>query len=311
MSDYTDDYRLLGLAAGCSLQALKAARRRLIKTWHPDRFPNSGDEKRSAEERIKLVNAAFDRLIEHHRAFGSLPSAASAAVKSTPAPNANPKMPTAGSAPHAQRSDPPADRIGVPHEPIDRPRITPARNPIPWLIVFAAIAFLSESIVSDWIRVNRPPSEDTDNSKSITDEHDESLSRLPQSAPSVPDKNFTVGDTIDDVYAVQGPPSIAGRGVWHYGKSKVYFADGSVTAWENNPENPLHVTPPSVSRAQTATENRIFMIGSTKAEVRALQGTPLVETEASWDYGLSKVYFRDGRVVDWESSTTQPLKARK
>jgi hypothetical protein len=51
----------------------------------------------------------------------------------------------------------------------------------------------------------------------------------------------------------------------------------------------------------------VFDIGSTKDEVRSVQGTPVTETETVWDYGPSRVYFEHNRVVRWEASPLQPL----
>jgi curved DNA-binding protein CbpA len=73
MSNYSQDYRTLGVEPGCSVQSLKFARRRLVKLWHPDHFSAPGD-KHQAEHRIKEINTAFDRLIDYYRTFGVLPN---------------------------------------------------------------------------------------------------------------------------------------------------------------------------------------------------------------------------------------------
>lgn len=133
------------------------------------------------------------------------------------------------------------------------------------------------------------------------------LGQSPLLKPSV-DDYFTLGSTPSQVYAVQGVPTSTEPNVWHYGKSTVYFRDGAVHAWEQDPANPLRVS----LRPQVAQRNsRTFTIGSTKSEVRAAQGIPLVETDTMWDYGLSKVYFRNDRVISWKSSPLLPLKVRK
>jgi hypothetical protein len=50
-----------------------------------------------------------------------------------------------------------------------------------------------------------------------------------------------------------------------------------------------------------------FSLGSTKADVQAAQGTPTTMTDSVWNYGPSKVHFRDGRVVGWLASPSSPL----
>lgn len=54
-------YSILGLKPGASQAEVKQAYRKLVKTWHPDRF---GDRKLKleAEEKIKLINEAYNQL---------------------------------------------------------------------------------------------------------------------------------------------------------------------------------------------------------------------------------------------------------
>lgn len=47
--------------------------------------------------------------------------------------------------------------------------------------------------------------------------------------------------------------------------------------------------------------------GSTKQEVLAIQGQPLRKTETSWDYGLSRINFHNGKVTDWYENPMNPL----
>jgi hypothetical protein len=51
-----------------------------------------------------------------------------------------------------------------------------------------------------------------------------------------------------------------------------------------------------------------FDVGSTKNEVRAIQGTPVTETDSVWDYAPSRVFFERNRVIRWEESPMQPLR---
>jgi hypothetical protein len=53
-----------------------------------------------------------------------------------------------------------------------------------------------------------------------------------------------------------------------------------------------------------------FTVGSTKDEVLTLQGTPTRFSERVWEYGLSRVYFDNGRVTRWDEWPRDPLKAR-
>ena len=114
-----------------------------------------------------------------------------------------------------------------------------------------------------------------------------------------------LGSTPSEVFAVQGAPTHADDDVWHYGESRIHFAHNVVVRIEPHPHNPLQLA------ATTNALSNGFNLGSTKAEVRALQGRPLVETEAMWDYGNSRVYFRGDRVSGWHDSPYNPLKVAR
>ncbi len=53
-----------------------------------------------------------------------------------------------------------------------------------------------------------------------------------------------------------------------------------------------------------------FTLGSSKAEVQAVQGTPSRMDEGSWIFGSSRVYFKGDRVVGWQGSPGSPLNLR-
>jgi len=53
-----------------------------------------------------------------------------------------------------------------------------------------------------------------------------------------------------------------------------------------------------------------FTVGSTKNDVIRVQGTPGRITGTVFEYGLSKVYFENGRVESWRTDPSSPLKAK-
>lgn len=55
-------YELLGVAPGASAQELKEAYRDLAKVWHPDRFSHDPRLQQKAQEKLKEINEAYDRL---------------------------------------------------------------------------------------------------------------------------------------------------------------------------------------------------------------------------------------------------------
>jgi curved DNA-binding protein CbpA len=63
-----DHARTLGLPRWpASKRAVHRAYRSAAKLWHPDRFANDEAKIREAEERFKLLQAAYSELTEHNR----------------------------------------------------------------------------------------------------------------------------------------------------------------------------------------------------------------------------------------------------
>ena len=116
---------------------------------------------------------------------------------------------------------------------------------------------------------------------------------------------FTVGSTKEEVIAIQGTPDLFSETYFGYGYSNIYFKDGRVTGWHNSTINPL-----KVKLAAIPTNKIYFTMDSTVAEVAAIQGTPDSFTETYFRYGYSNIYFKDGRVTGWYSSTLSPLRVR-
>ena len=67
---------------------------------------------------------------------------------------------------------------------------------------------------------------------------------------------------------------------------------------------------PSGSVAQPYSMLQYFTVGSTKAEVLAVQGPPTLAEAHLWEYGGSRVYFRHDKVTRWEVWPRFPLKVR-
>jgi hypothetical protein len=57
-----DCYRTLDLNRHASDAEVKAAWRNLTKVWHPDRFAHDPDLQRSAEEKVKAINEAYETI---------------------------------------------------------------------------------------------------------------------------------------------------------------------------------------------------------------------------------------------------------
>lgn len=63
-NDLQDCYRTLELESGASWADVKRSYRELVKVWHPDRFAHEPALERKAQEKLKQINSAFERLEE-------------------------------------------------------------------------------------------------------------------------------------------------------------------------------------------------------------------------------------------------------
>jgi hypothetical protein len=295
-------YQTLGVEAGCGWPELRRAYQRQVREWHPDRYPVEHPAHLEANERIKAVNIAFDRLADHYRHHGRLPAASaplpSAAARTPPPETAPPAAaPSPDEAPH---HDEPTRDTGFSADwvPLDTaPHRPGGLRRMALVLATLAVAYWlwPTASISPWLEHSADPDERP----------------APPPASTTGARYFTTGSSLGDVYAVQGQPTRTEHGVWHYGTSRVYFEGGRVSRWEQDPRNPLRASlPPDMTAAADRTAPG-FTMGSTKAEVLAAQGRPMRDGDEEWDYGASKVYFDNGRVSGWQESYLNPLRVRR
>lgn len=111
---------------------------------------------------------------------------------------------------------------------------------------------------------------------------------------------FTIGSTRKDVQAVQGIPTAYSPDTFEYGASKVFFVGDKVVGWENAPLW-VHLNVQLRPAHSVDGTMHYFAKGSTKDEVLAIQGTPTAFSYNTFEYGASRIHFKDGRVTSWEN----------
>ncbi|HET7766960.1 MAG TPA: J domain-containing protein [Burkholderiales bacterium] len=285
MSDYSRHYAVLRVTHDIDWMALRARYKRLIGKWHPDRFPADGSERELAEEHSKQITIAYQALERYYRDHGVLPPM---------------ERPQAAVDPAASVARDAAAATGT---MADTPARGPAR-PVPGrrqraFIVLCSIVMASFAAYHYSDEGARALFGTNADSASL-DGRSEVPSRGDDTQQS---GGITEGSTLGEVYAIQGIPTLTEGDIWHYGKSTIRFAQGKVVSWTQHPDNPLRI-----ARDQPVElREGVFNVGSSKDEVRLIQGTPVSETETVWDYGTSRVYFEHNRVVRWEASPLQPL----
>ena len=96
MDDIFTCYRILDLEAGASLEEVKRSYRELVKVWHPDRFRGDPKLQAKAEEKLKWINLAYERL--------SKEPATGAAHRAASQPQPKPYPPRTGPKPRATQA---------------------------------------------------------------------------------------------------------------------------------------------------------------------------------------------------------------
>lgn len=66
MEDRTHFYKILGLELGASASDVKQAYRDLVRVWHPDRYAHDPRLQKKAEEKLKEINEAYEKIIEFY-----------------------------------------------------------------------------------------------------------------------------------------------------------------------------------------------------------------------------------------------------
>jgi len=342
MDDMKRYYETLELEPGASPEEVKRAWRDLAKVWHPDRFSHDPPLQQKAQEKLKEINKAYEKLSSYHAGSFQTTSSQQDSWSQT-------------SQSWTQSGGYQSDRSWTYQRPSasDTYERSLFSRIITVVIVGVVVVFLSRLInvpdkkdktpkpaqvpsverflkgrktqpsrTKDQVRyaypVERPAEKQKvkkiEPSPPVTKALDQKKTTPPISKPTehtktappiIPADSFTLGSTKDDVLAVQGKPDQDLTKQFRYGTSYVYFSRGRVTGW-NSESPPLKVK----IKASYSTSKTVLDIGSTMHEVIAIQGTPDYFSEGLFRYGTSYVYFSYRKVTGWKNGIP-PLKIKK
>jgi hypothetical protein len=136
------DYAVLGMPPGASMEELKTAYRDLVKVWHPDRFAGNPRLQRKAQEKLKEINLAYERLqsLSTSSASGAARGGKRTAERPAPPPPPPPHSET-GPASTSQAAD------GGPQRNSERLKATKPT----WLVLagLVAVALVSFSLLAE------------------------------------------------------------------------------------------------------------------------------------------------------------------
>ena len=97
---------MLELEPGASAEAVRAAYRDLVKVWHPDRFTHDAELQRKAQDRLREINLAYERLQE---AQGSGSECRASSTETNGPPHAQPRS-SSGDGAEGGPGEPPPDK---------------------------------------------------------------------------------------------------------------------------------------------------------------------------------------------------------
>lgn len=295
MDDYSASYAALGITSDTNWGTLRARYQRLISQWHPDRFSEDQAGKNFAEERSKEIIAAYQVLAKYRQEHGVLPPLEPIGDSVAQEPWRDADFTSDGVAFDAPAAAPAVDTGGAAPQTSGSTAKHWRRIALAVFIAFPVVFF------ADRYTTRRAPDVGTPDNP-VRSEAAETAP--PETARAQHGVGWIwVGSTVGDVYAAQGIPTSTEGETWHYGKSEVRFLRGKVISWNQHPDSPLRIAGNQPVQMREGT----FDIGSSKNEVLAVQGMPVMETDTVWDYGLSRVYFKDNRVVRWQESPMQLL----
>jgi len=110
---------------------------------------------------------------------------------------------------------------------------------------------------------------------------------------------ITSGLTPTEVLTILGNPTSSSGEKMFYNGTEIDFRDGHVAGWKIDPRNPIRVK--LWPDQALAPGMLVYAIGSSKSDVIAMQGTPTFFSDNEFDYGGSRVFFKNDRVVGWKA----------
>lgn len=278
---YSKYYKILGLTYDSDLKSCKRAYKQSVKQWHPDKFINNNSAQLVAEEKLKEINIAYSQITEYYQRYRVMPGQIDTSLNTS-----------------KQAFD-----VSSLYENLNSKNISTKRNIRKYLIFFL---FSSLLIFIYQILFDTNPDSKSNLAKDKT-----SIISLNEPT-SNQKKYFSSGSSFTEVIKIQGEPDFRISQTWYYGNSWVLFQNGVVTDWYEDKKYPLKlISENDIIYKKLKILPDTFEKGDSKSDVRAIQGDPVRKSRNIWYYTISKVYFKNNKVVSWFNSPLDPLRVKK
>jgi DnaJ-domain-containing protein 1 len=62
----SDCYKILEVPESASAEQVRESYKNLVKVWHPDRFPHDEKLREKADEKLKAINVAYEKVMQKY-----------------------------------------------------------------------------------------------------------------------------------------------------------------------------------------------------------------------------------------------------
>lgn len=283
-TEFTKIYSILGVFQDDGWEMIRAAYKKQIKRWHPDRFQDP-NHRRIAEEKSKEINQAYQKLSEYYEKFGTLP------------PDYSPQATSIETSQPCTAVETESDENSYPHGFASVEPVQSATHR----------SYISIAVVGIFIALGYSLWE--------PEFMDQPHSPVFVHQPNLHETNLTTHSDQDLNGDVSAKNPNDSEGITQENNAML---DANTHTWKTQENRAIHTSKtPSTSQnyktafeiEDTAPANQPTLIkkGSSKSDVLVVQGPPQRQTDTAWDYGASRIYFQDGHVSGWHENPMNPL----
>ena len=257
---YQDCYKILRINPNCSWAELRKSYKKSIQKWHPDRFKDASKEKLAAEDKIKVINIAYNQLNKYYKSNGALPlivekstAAVTPKTRTSTSINNEPTKPKVHTQKYQKKEQNQQDRQ--------------ENKGFSRVLQGLAVALITGSVYYLYSEDNyfeEPNNLDIRSMQTVPINTAHASLLAPVQKTYLPDtldvkshvipvinnseqderslievSYFTNGSSFADVIDIMGVPTKTEDDIWFYGASEVHFIDGKVSHWVRNIDTPL------------------------------------------------------------------------
>jgi len=227
---FLECYKTLDIVEDCDWTALRKKYKTLIQQCHPDRFPENSTARNTAEEEVRLYNAAYKQISDYYRVNKRLP------------PRSDNKTDTDTSKYTPRKKKPPIKHVDSHRRIKSTKKIFNIKKAIFILLAISSFFLLTQYKQLESIKPPHPASNTQTKTQIKSDEViPEKIGETTSSEKTAPNiEYFSIGSSVGEVILTQGEPTHIENNTWYYGESSVTYNEGIVSDWYRHPLHPLN-----------------------------------------------------------------------